>query len=58
MHYKFLYCFYNMVIAIVMQVTGCGGVSWGRKGSTTAHIVVVQYIAVLDVVFTAVLLAR
>ena len=41
MLYKFLYCFYNMVNAIVLQVTSCGGVSWGRKGSTTAHIVIV-----------------
>ena len=57
MHYKFLYCFYNMVIAIVMQVTGCGGVSRGRKGSTTAHIVIVQYTAVLDIVFTTALFA-
>ena len=57
MLYKFLYCSYNMIIAIVLQVTGCGGVSWGRKGSTTAHIVIVQYTAVLDIVFTAALFA-
>ena len=47
-----------MVIVLVLQVTGCGGVSWGRKGSTTAHIVTVRYTTVLDVVFTAALLAR